>query len=189
MGRLRELFRFHSGPVRSDDMDVNSSSVLALARTPQGKRMIRYSMVSVVSVAVSQIVLFTTYTVGRVASAVVCNFIACSVATVPSYYLNRTWAWGKAGKSHLWKEVMPFWGLAFLGLGLSLWAVDYAESHAHHFTNNHFWVGIIVNAAALSAFGVLWIGKFVIFNKVLFAHHPETMEDAPALDGRTGLPT
>jgi len=168
-------------------MDVNTNSVLALARTPEGKKMIRYSMVSVVSVAVSQIVLFTTYTVGRLASAVMCNFIACTVATVPSYYLNRTWAWGKSGKSHLWREVVPFWALAFLGLGFSLWAVDYAESHAHHFTHNHFWTGIIVNAASLSAFGVLWVGKFVIFNKVLFVHHPEDLPEA--LDGRTGLPT
>jgi len=182
-----KLFRIHRGPVRSDEMDVNTNSVLALARTPEGKKMIRYSMVSVVSVAVSQIVLFTTYTVGRLASAVMCNFIACTVATVPSYYLNRTWAWGKSGKSHLWREVVPFWALAFLGLGFSLWAVDYAESHAHHFTHNHFWTGIIVNAASLSAFGVLWVGKFVIFNKVLFVHHPENLPEA--LDGRTGLPT
>jgi hypothetical protein len=44
-----------------------------------------------------------------------------------------------------------------------------------------------VNASALAAFGSLWVGKFVIFNKVLFAHREAELE--PALDGRTGVPT
>ena len=37
--------------------------------------------------------------------------------------------------------------------------------------------------------GVLWVGKFVIFNQILFKAHPETLDDEPALDGRTGIPT
>jgi hypothetical protein len=34
---------------------------------------------------------------------------------------------------------------------------------------------------------VLWVAKFVVLNKVLFAHKAEALP--PALDGRTGLPT
>ena len=46
---------------------------------------------------------------------------------------------------------------------------------------------IVDGFAYLGAFGVLWLGKFVIFNKVLFAHH---LDDLPeALDGRAGVPT
>jgi uncharacterized membrane protein len=45
---------------------------------------------------------------------------------------------------------------------------------------------LLVEFAVLSAYGILWIGKFIIFNKILFVHHPEDLE--PALDGRTGLP-
>ena len=41
--------------------------------------------------------------------------------------------------------------------------------------------------AGLAAFGVLWVAKFVILNKVLFVHRPEQLPEA--LDGRTGLPT
>ena len=46
-----------------------------------------------------------------------------------------------------------------------------------------------MNLAALGAFGVLWVGKFIVFNEVLFKHHHEVLEDAPALDGATGIPT
>ena len=38
---------------------------------------------------------------------------------MPAYYLNRAWVWGKRGKSHLTKEVVPFWAFAFSGLVLS----------------------------------------------------------------------
>ena len=39
-------------------VDLSPRSLLAQARTPGGRKMIRYSLVSVVSVIVSQIVLF-----------------------------------------------------------------------------------------------------------------------------------
>ena len=58
------------------------------------------------------------------------NVVACAVATVPSYYLNRCWAWGRRGRSHLWKEVVPFWVIAFAGLALSTWAADLGSALA-----------------------------------------------------------
>lgn len=168
-------------------MTTTATALLERARSPQGVRMIRYSLVSVISVVVSQVVLFVLLGLAHW-TARAANITACAVATVPSYYLNRTWAWGKAGKSHLWKEVAPFWGLAFIGLAFSTWAADFAETKALHLPS-HMMRTAIVMLAALGAFGVLWVAKFVIFNEVLFKHHPEVLDDEPALDGRTGLPT
>jgi len=132
--------------------------------------MIRYSLVSVISVIVSQVVLFIAQSFW---SARTSNIIAVCVSAVPSYYLNRAWAWGKSGKSHFMKEIVPFWALAFLGLVFSTWAADFAESWAHDHTGSELTIRLIVNGAALAAFGVLWVAKFFIFNKVLFAHQPE----------------
>ena len=151
-------------------VDLTPRSLLERSRTPGGKKMVRYSLVSVVSVIVSQIVLFLAQSFY---SARTSNIIAVCISAVPSYYLNRKWAWGKHGKSHLMKEIVPFWSLALLGLVLSTWAADYAESNAHHLTSSDLGVRLIVNLAALAAFGVLWVGKFFIFNKVLFVHKPE----------------
>ncbi len=147
------------------------SDLRAWASTPTGKKAVRYSMASVVSVAVSQAVLFLTFGVLHLASAVPCNIIATAVATVPSYYLNRRWAWGKTGKSHLWKEIVPFWALAFIGLALSILAVDIAESEAPNITSSHLGTAIIVNLSALAAWGVIWVGKFIIFNRLVFVDH------------------
>jgi putative flippase GtrA len=163
-------------------VDLSPRSLLERSRTPGGRKMVRYSLVSVISVVVSQIVLFLAQSFWSARSA---NIFAVCVSAVPSYYLNRAWAWGKTGKSHLVKEILPFWGLAILGLILSTWAADYAESNAHHITSSELGARLIVNFAALAAFGILWVGKFFIFNKVLFAHpHPHPPEPSlPAAGG------
>ena len=77
--------------------------------TPEAKQLFSYTMVSVVSTAVSFGVLALVFGVlhlwGEIGSTVFANV----VATVPSYYLNRKWVWGKGGRSHLMKEIVPFW--------------------------------------------------------------------------------
>ncbi len=158
-------------------MDVSPRALLERSRTPGGQKMVRYSLVSVVSVMVSQIVLFVAQSFW---SARTSNIVAVCISAVPSYYLNRAWAWGKTGKSHLIKEIVPFWSLALLGLIFSTWAADYAESNAHHITSSTLGARLVVNFAALAAFGVLWVGKFFIFNRVLFAHRPEPEPSLPA---------
>jgi putative flippase GtrA len=145
-------------------------------------------MVSVISVIIGQLLLALAFGIFEW-SAAWANVFAVAVSAVPSYYLNRAWAWGTRGRSHFMKEVLPFWGMAFLGLALSTYFVDIAEGHALDYSDSRLVQTAIVNGAALAAFGVLWVAKFVILNKLMFVHHPEQLEDAPALDGRTGIPT
>lgn len=133
----------------------------------RGQKAIRYTLVSVVSVVVSQIVLASAYGLFHW-TARSSSILACIIGGVPSYWLNRKWAWGKSGKSHLWREVMPFWTLAFIGLVFSTWAADFAGSYGtDHYESHLVRTGLVV-FGSLAAFGILWIGKFVLFNKVMF---------------------
>jgi putative flippase GtrA len=169
-------------------VSVSLSSLRDRARTPTGQKAIKYTLVSVIAVIVSQIALAIFYGLlqwGPVAS----NVSAFVAGGIPSYYLNRNWAWGKTGKSHLWKEVVPFWSLALAGLALSTWMVALADHYAKSHFSSHFADTVMVNGANLFGYGVLWIGKFILFNKVIFVHRPEDLEDEPAWDGRTGIPT
>ena len=165
-------------------MDLSPAGLLGWARAPEGKKFVRYSMVSVVSVVVYEILLFITLGLFHW-SARSANLFAVCVSAIPSYYLNRAWAWGKTGRSHLMKEVVPFWAMALLGLVFSTVAVDAAKSFADDVTSIHLVQTLIVMFAGLAAFGVLWIAKFVVLNRVLFAHRPEPIPEA--VDGRTGL--
>jgi putative flippase GtrA len=161
-------------------------TVLTWSRSPEGKKWVRYSTVSIISVIVSEVLLFIAFGLLHW-SARASNIWAVCLSAIPSYYLNRAWAWGKRGRSHFLKEVVPFWTMALIGLAFSTWAADYAESNASRVTSSHFFTTVIVMGASLAAFGVLWVAKFVILNKLMFGTHPQDL--APALDGRSGIPT
>jgi putative flippase GtrA len=157
-----------------------------MARSPTGKTFVKYSLVSVISVAINLVLLvFALNAVNW--SPAVSNIFAVGVSAVPSYYLNRAWAWGKRGRSHLLKEVVPFWAFAFLGLVISTVAVHYVGTNVKHM---HRAVRTaLLGGTQVGAFGVLWVIKFIVFNELMFKHHPEVLEDEPALDGRSGIPT
>ncbi|MGH9122434.1 MAG: GtrA family protein, partial [Acidimicrobiales bacterium] len=136
---------------------------------------IRYSLVSVVSVVVS--VAFLVLFDGLFGwSGVVSSTLATAIATVPSYELNRRWVWKKGGKSHLGKEVLPFWVLTFIGWALSTYAVKLTEDFAngHHFSHPLRTAVIVV--VYVGSFGVVWVAKFIVCNKVLFRHSPEVVD-------------
>jgi glycosyltransferase XagB len=135
-------------------------------------KVLRYSLVSLVSIAVSQSVLMVAFGMLHW-TARLANVVACAVATVPSYYLNRCWAWGRRGRSHLWREVVPFWVIAFAGLALSTWAADLGSALARDAAASHAVTTAIVMTSSLLAFGVLWVGKFAIFNAMLFSERPQ----------------
>jgi uncharacterized membrane protein len=66
------------------------------------------------------------------------------------------------------RGVIPFWILAFVGLGLSLWMVSIAQHEAARSSASHLETAMLVNMAALLAFGIVWIGKFVAFSRWMF---------------------
>ncbi|MHB8670762.1 MAG: GtrA family protein [Acidimicrobiales bacterium] len=167
-------------------MEASPRGLIRMARSPEGTKLVRYSLVSVVSVIVSLIVYAFTRGVLNLWTPVICNVVACAVSTVPSYELNRRWAWGKTDQSHFWKEVAPFWALAFVGLAFSTLAVGVVHGHEHDLTSSHRVATILEMGANLGAFGALWIAKFFIFNKLLFVHRMDELPEV--LDGRTGVP-
>ncbi len=138
------------------------------ARTPEGLKVIRYTAVSVISALTSLVVLTIVYGVLRLWTEVFSTLFANVVAGVPSYILNRRWVWGKSGRSHLWREIIPFWVMSLTGIGFALvtaaWAHDFADAHHLH----HLARTILVVGANVAAFGVLWFLKFLILNR-LFA--------------------
>ena len=158
--------------------------VLPWALAGRGRTVLRYSLVSLVSVAVSQSALVVAFGLLHW-TARPANVAACAVATVPSYYLNRGWTWGRRGRSRVWKEVVPFWALAFLGLAFSTWAADLGQTLARQAAVSHAATTAIVMTASLTAFGVLWVGKFAILHTVLFSEpstRPRPTQQAGVVD-------
>ena len=92
--------------------------------------------------------------------AVGANLAAWMVSTVPAYLLSRAWVWQRSGPHRLAGEVLTFWVMALVGLVLSSLAVAVVE----HFTERT----VLVAAGNLSAYGVVWVAKYVFLDQVMW---------------------
>ena len=112
--------------------------------THEGRKIFRYSMVSVISTCVSLVVIAIVYGALHLWSEVPSTVFGNVVATFPSYWLNRRWAWGKSGRSHFVKEVLPFWTLAAIGIAFSIVGAAAARHVAIKYNLDHFETTLLV---------------------------------------------
>jgi putative flippase GtrA len=137
-----------------------------LSRSPEGLKVIRYTLVSVISAITSLVVLIIVFGVLRLWSEVYSTLFSNILAGIPSYILNRRWVWKKSGRSHVWREIVPFWAMSLIGIVFALFVAGWAHNYgrAHHL--HHFDRTLLVVAANVAAFGVLWLLKLALFNRI-----------------------
>lgn len=146
------------------DPPVPRGSLTSVARELFDRRAVRYSLVSVVAIAVSQpTLLFCTAVLDW--RPVPSNLMAVSVGSIPSYLLNRAWVWNRRGGHDLRREVVPFWGMGLLGLAFSTLLVHVASRWSD--------APLVANAANITAFGLLWVLKYLFLDAVLFGSKDE----------------
>jgi putative flippase GtrA len=155
-----------------------------VARTPEGLKVIRYTMVSAISALTSLVILTIVFGVLGLWSEVWSALFANVMAGIPSYLLNRHWVWGKSGRSHWWREVLPFWVMSLTGIGFALVTTTLAHNfadahHLHHLTRT-----VLVVGANVASFGILWFVKFLILNR-LFAQIADA-EVGPEMEAEEG---
>lgn len=150
--------------------------VWAWLHTREGQKIFRYTMTSVITTGVSLFVLGLVFGVLRVWTEVPSTVFANVCAAFPSYWLNRRWAWGKAGRSHLVKEVLPFWTMSAASIAFSIVGASVARSlgthtwHLHHFEQT-----VLVLFANVLSFGIFWVLKLMVFNRTFKV--PTLMEE------------
>ncbi len=156
-------------------MNLTPAALLAHARSDAGRRAIRYSMCSVVGVVGTQVLLFLFLHVWDW-KPVPSNFVAVTIMSVPVFALNKYWVWGKRGRAHMRREVLPFWLFTVAGWILStlmvILVVNLTKSDANPDGNK-----VAVQAANIAGFGVLWILKYLFLDKIMFGPHHHTPYD------------
>ena len=145
-----------------------STLAQALSERPLIHKFWKYCMTSVVGVVMGQSLIFLFASILDWSWGW-SNVTAVAISTLPTYYISRAWVWQKRGKSSLYAEVVPFWVMTFLGLLLSTVAVVALE-------NRYPDSKILANVGNVAGFGVLWLAKFFILDRILFKvthEHPE----------------
>lgn len=136
-------------------------------RTPLIEKLIKYSFASAAGVVTDATVLVVAREVFD-QSFMTAHLLGVGIATIPNYTINRYWTWQQSGKNRLWGEVIPFWVMALLGFVLSTLFVAYAD--------DQWGTTFAVLAANLSGFGVLWVAKFVVLDKLMWKMVSEHMD-------------
>lgn len=162
-------------------MAKSRAEVLARVREADYKKFLKFSAVSAISFPFTQVLLLI-FTIGLDWSFVMANLVAVTIMAFPAYAMNRYWVWGKKDKNSLTTEVIPFWVITLVGLGLSTICAHYADLW--------FDSSLAVNVANAVGFGVVWVFKFFILDRIMFGAHQHfpvdedldaELESAPAV--------
>jgi putative flippase GtrA len=135
---------------------------------PRLRRLVRYGAVSAISSTLSLAILGVLVAT-RTLPAGWANVVATAAGTIPSFELNRRWVWGRSGRRSILTEIGPFCAMSFLGLALSTIAVGFASAFA---ASSGFSTGMrtfAIETANVAAWGSIWLGQFVVLDRVLFA--------------------
>jgi len=130
-------------------------------------KLVRYSLASAVG---------TVFGTGSLAvfhavfgwPALISNLASVTVGAVPNYLINRYWTWRRSGRHRMGVEAIAFWLIALLGLAISTVFVAYAD--------NRWGTTFALVVAQMVGFGLLWVGRFVFLDKVLYKV-AEVLED------------
>jgi putative flippase GtrA len=169
----------------STSTPANSGSFMSGAVESVKNKGLKYSAVSVVNVIIGQgLLLFFNIFVFHVNNpdlteaekvnlTTLSNILAVCISAVPAFYLSRAWVWGKKGKSHFKKEVLPFFIFVGIGLVFSTILVRWSTDLAHDDLTGIEAV-LLPNVVNMAAFGILWVLRFFLFDKLF---HVEINED------------
>jgi putative flippase GtrA len=153
------------------------TKAIAWSKTHEGKKLIRFTSVSLIATTTSQLGILLFYGVFHIWGVVGSTIAANLVATVPSYYLNRSWTWGKKGRSHVLKEIVPFWTMSVLGIAVSYFGARLAKHIVNAYNFPHAVDTLIVMLANFLSFGIFWVLKLMLFNRIFHVSELEEVEE------------
>ncbi|RZT14670.1 GtrA-like protein [Kribbella sp. VKM Ac-2569] len=120
----------------------------------------KYSASSVIATVVSQVAFALCYWFGT--AAIVASLVAWLSGAIPNYVLNRRWTWGRSGQK------LPY-TIIVVGSAVMAAVVTSVTDHLVQPIESHAWQTLLVTGSYLATYAVLFIVKFVLFDRLVFA--------------------
>jgi len=135
---------------------------------PRLNRLLRYALTSGVATGVSEVTLLALYAsgfLGATGSSVVANL----AGSVPSYLLSRYWIWPEADRGGAARQMGLYWATSAVSLIVSTAGTSLAAAHAPAGHASHV---LVVGTAYIGTYAVLWVAKFLVYQRVIFSRAP-----------------
>ncbi|WP_327638797.1 GtrA family protein [Kribbella sp. NBC_00482] len=120
----------------------------------------KYSASSVIATVVSQVAFALCYWFGT--AAIVATLVAWLAGAIPNYVLNRRWTWGRSGQK------LPY-TIIVVGSAVTAIVVTSVTDRLVQPLESHLWKTVLVSGSYLGTYAVLFIVKFVLFDRLVFA--------------------
>lgn len=164
-------------------MNLSPSAVLAHAKSPEGRKKLRYAGVSVVFVPLGQI-LVQLFKWGFGVYEVLAVLLGACILTVPNYLANKYYVWRHTAKDNRRTEVLVFWLAAVLGTSFAMGLVWLAGTIVPEKPGNEIPHAIAIFIGQLLGYGIVWVARYLFLDRWIFkaTHHgeeppPEVLED------------
>ncbi len=135
-------------------------------RVPLSKRLFRYTAGSVICLAVSEAVLFGLILAGVQGWAA--SLLGSMAGMIPGYPLNRTWTFGRRGRSRVWREMVPYWLSAMGGALFAALVVGIATPLVKDAGLTSLATATVDAVIYVAAYGTVWLAKFIYLDRMLF---------------------
>lgn len=95
--------------------------------------------------------------------------VAWFAGAVPNYLLNRYWAWRHRSRPDAGRELVPYAIIVVATTAAAALVTTLADTLVHEWVTSHTWQTLFVGAAYLGTYGIMFLLKFVLFDRLVFS--------------------
>lgn len=165
------------GRICSPVVELSPTGLLAHARSVEGRKQLRYAGVALVFVPVGQLLVQVFHWTTDWPNYQSILVAAC-ILTIPNYFANKLYVWRDTSRDKLRTQIIVFWVAAMLGTGFAMGIASIAD----HLTKDSSKLvqGIWLFAAQLAGYGIVWVGRYVFLDRIIFKMANHGLEPEPA---------
>ena len=143
--------------------------VQRVSRSAYAAKVTKYAIGSVIALATSVIVFAVSYVILD-GHPTTCSILAFFAGAIPNWILNRRWAWKLRGRADFLREIVAYIAVSGVVLVASSVSTSAMQSWVKgHVTPHHGIRVLLVTGAYVFVQAVLFVVKFVIYDKWVFA--------------------
>ncbi|MFZ0042274.1 MAG: GtrA family protein [Solirubrobacteraceae bacterium] len=140
------------------------------SRSAFAAKVTKYAIGSAIALITSVIVFAVMYVVLGGKHTTICSIAAFIAGAVPNWILNRRWAWKLKGQVSFLREIVAYIAISGVVLVASSLGTGAMQSWVKgHVTPHHGLRVILVTGAYVFVQAVLFVVKFVIYERWVFA--------------------